>query len=102
MNPDPGFGALDGLPGLHDSFEQIEQPLAGQFRQRLAQRHADHVAIAGKPAVSVVGEVDNQVRSGQIDHRSRQARKQVSNPREPVRRGVPTRHRNHDLCTPVL
>jgi hypothetical protein len=100
VNPDPGFGALDGLPSLHDSFEQIAHPLAGQFRQRLAQRHAGHAPIAGKPAVSVIGEVDNQVRSGQIGHRSRQAHKQVPDPREPVRRGVPTRHRNHDLCTP--
>ncbi len=87
--PQPGLVAAEWLAGLHDLAEQVEAPLAAQFRECCAHGQADHITAADQLPVLAVGEHDDQVGPGQVGHCGGQAGQHLVHRGQPAA-GAPT------------
>src|SRR6516225_3232200 len=96
--PDRLLAAADGLPGFHDLVEYVDP--VGQFWESLGQRPAEQIPVADQPETGLVGEIDDQVGSGQVGHSGGQAREQFLHESKPAWWGIPAWDRNRDLRTP--
>ena len=98
VDPHLRLAAANQFPGFHAPGQSLHLALRGQFRQGLAQWPACQIPAADQPEAGVVGEIDNQVRHGQVGHGRWQAPDKLPHTGKPGRWSVPAPDRN--LCTP--
>jgi len=70
--------ADEGIACVADLFQQFEEALPLQFRQRLAHRQPHHVATAHQLAVGGIGPFEHQLRTAQHRHEPRRLREQMA------------------------